>query len=74
MTKSLLLSVGELELTALLDRASLDFAHAARDGEGMAGMMAFMMKQQPAWRSAWGDVRYGAGDSSQTEPAVEGRS
>ena len=66
-TKSLLLSVDTLELSELLDRASLGFAHAARDGEGMAGMMAFMMKQQPAWRRAWGTISYGTADQPQTD-------
>lgn len=65
-TKALLLSVDQRELPDLLNRASLGFAHAARDGEGMAGMMAFIMKQQPAWRKAWGDISYGSDDQPQT--------
>ena len=58
-TKELILSVGDLELTRLLDKASLGFAHAAQEGEGMAGMMAFMTKQPPTWRQAWGSIAYG---------------
>jgi isohexenylglutaconyl-CoA hydratase len=58
-TKELILSVGNFELPRLLDKASLGFAHAARDGEGMAGMMAFIPKQSAAWRQAWGPIGYG---------------
>lgn len=58
-TKELILSAGDLELSRLLDKASLGFAHAAKDGEGMAGMMAFITKKPPAWRQAWGTVEYG---------------
>ena len=73
-TKALLLSVDQLELSDLLDRASLGFAHAARDGEGMAGMMAFMMKQQPAWRKAWGDISYGSDDPKRPSSTQGGQS
>lgn len=58
-TKELILSVGRFEPSRLLDKASLGFAHAAKEGEGMAGMMAFITKQSPAWRQAWGAIGYG---------------
>lgn len=61
-TKELILSVGELELSELLDQASLGFAYAARDGEGMQGMMAFMTKKPPPWRQAWGTINYSPTD------------
>ena len=55
-TKALLHEVVAQDLDATLDRAALGFAHAARNGEGMAGMMAFISKTPPAWKTAWGEV------------------
>ena len=68
-TKELILSVGNEPLTRLLDQASLGFAHCARDGEGMSGMMAFITKKPPAWRKAWGEIAYGEGEVSSASEA-----
>ncbi len=58
-TKELILSAGNPDRAQLLDHAALGFAHAVREGEGMAGMMAFITKQSPAWQQAWGNIAYG---------------
>ncbi|MBM65332.1 MAG: enoyl-CoA hydratase [Myxococcales bacterium] len=67
-TKQLILSVGEAPLSQVLDQAALGFAHAAREGEGMAGMMAFVTKQPAPWRQAWGHIEYGE-PSAEREPS-----
>ena len=56
-TKELVLSVAEIEVSQYLDDAALGFSTAIRDGEGMAGMMAFVTKQPAAWQSAWGEIK-----------------
>jgi len=43
------------DLDALLDDAALEFAAAARGGEGAQGMLAFIHKQPPPWQAAWGE-------------------
>ena len=58
-TKQLILSATHADRDQVLDHAALGFAHAAREGEGMAGMMAFITKQSPAWQQAWGAIAYG---------------
>lgn len=51
-TKRLMHDVGEVEHEALLDRAALEFAEAARHGEGIEGMTAFIQKREPRWPKA----------------------
>ena len=69
LTKALLLRVGFNALDAHLDQAALEFAYAARDGEGMSGMMAFISKQRPAWQPAWGEINLG--DSGATDTSAQ---
>ncbi|MEC7752091.1 MAG: enoyl-CoA hydratase/isomerase family protein [Myxococcota bacterium] len=66
-TKQLMLSVGAPSLDPILDRAALGFAHAATEGEGMAGMMAFVTKQPAPWRAAWGEIEYPSITPADTE-------
>ena len=71
-TKQLILCVAHADRDQVLDQAALGFAHAAREGEGMAGMMAFITKQSPAWQQAWGAIAYAqtsADESADTKGA-----
>lgn len=50
-TKALLLSSASKDLNALLDEGAKAFSDAARSAEGTEGMMAFMQKRKPTWKS-----------------------
>ncbi len=49
VTKSLMLATRASDREALLDQAADSFAVAVREGEGMAGMMAFLQKTPAPW-------------------------
>ena len=72
-TKSLLLSIERRVTTSLLDQAALRFAEAAREGEGMEGMMAFISKKPASWQEAWGEASYSA-RARDTRPTSGGES
>jgi isohexenylglutaconyl-CoA hydratase len=65
--KDLVLTVGSQALDTVLDQAALDFSHALRHGEGLAGIMAFMSKKEASWQKAWGDLSYLLPDDSTEE-------
>ena len=48
-TKQLLMKVGKLPMTQVLDEAAADFSRAVTGDEGMEGTMAFMQKRAPKW-------------------------
>lgn len=49
VTKAIMLSVGRMEMDAILDDAARKFAEAVRGPEGVEGTMAFVQKRLPKW-------------------------
>ena len=51
VTKAIMLSVGHMEMDAILDSAAKKFSEAVRGPEGVEGTMAFVQKRLPKWAS-----------------------
>jgi len=49
MTKDIVLSVGHMDMDAVLDMAADKFAQAVRGPEAAEGITAFLQKRQPTW-------------------------